>query len=73
MTTVAEQTAQKACRSTSPDGKACTKPRGHKKRHAAPTAQDEWTEGVNNRGFWHQVDDGHMSEGEYQAYGRFGY
>lgn len=67
------------CRSTSPADDMCTKPRGHKsrfhqgkipgKRH--PTKR--WTGGINTVAAWEYVDDGYMSEGEWSAYGRFGW
>jgi len=62
--------AVKQCRSKSPDGNQCPKPRGHKKRHGE--SGREWTDGINKRAWWYKPDNGHMSEADYQTWGRFG-
>lgn len=54
------------CPSAAPDGTACGKPYGHKKRHRASSGGQEWTGGFRVMGSWHVPDDGHMSEADYQ-------
>lgn len=63
----------KACRSHYKDGEACIKPRGHKSglsRDHKGASGSEWTGGVKSPAFTITHDDGYMSEGDYQSWGR---
>lgn len=68
----------KLCRSKSPDGHPCAKARGHnREQHFNREAPKKWVGGINTGATWHtpaaHYGTGDMSEGEYQAFGRFGY
>lgn len=63
------------CRSVSPDGQACGRPRGHQGRRgdrhweSQATAGRYWLDGINRPARWpfKDDDDGHRSEGELRA------
>ncbi len=67
----------KLCRSKLPvitEGLAplpCVKPRPHKSRfHSNPLVEKRWEGGINTTAHWEYIDDGYMSEGDWQSWGR---
>ncbi len=62
-------TDQKHCRSTSPSGVPCSKPRGHRRAEHAGAGQ-RWTGGVNTPAILVRRDDGHLSEADHQTWAR---
>jgi len=66
------------CRSKSPNDDPCIRARGHKGKHRiaqpkwASVAPDrlQWEGGINTRPDWVMVDDGHMTEADYDTWGR---
>lgn len=59
-----------ACRSVSADGRACDKPRGHKKPVHVDRDGAEWNGGINTPAQKVYVDNGYMTEADYQTWGR---
>lgn len=65
------------CRSTSPADDACMKPRGHKSNmHIGFTPGKRsktrrWQGGINTPARWEVLDDGHMTEADWDTWGRF--
>lgn len=64
------------CRSVSPDDDVCTKPRAHKSNwhqghtpgKASPTRR--WEGGIRTPAKWEYIDDGHMTEADWDTWGR---
>lgn len=63
----------KSCRSVSPDGEPCVRPRGHRTMwHRAEKSPRRWDHGVKVPAVWRLPDSGHMSEADYQIRERYG-
>lgn len=63
---------RKPCRSTSPDGVPCARQRGHK-AFLHTCLGKVWRDGINVPASWVREDDDHMSEGDFQSWGRIGW
>lgn len=68
-----EQRPVKPCRSVSPDGEPCVRPRGHKSMwHRSEKSSRRWDHGVNVPAVWRRPDSGRMTEADYQIQERYG-
>lgn len=63
--------APSPCRSTSPDGTACRKPRGHRRAVHVDTGGRQWDGGVRTAATWRREDHGHLSEADLQTWARW--
>jgi hypothetical protein len=62
------------CRSRSPEGTPCTRPRGHRREvHVSKVTDEQWYYGINQPARSRHTDNRSFTEGEYDAFGRYGY